>query len=92
MIFDFSPEKNKILKLQRDITFEEVIEEIENAEIDLDIIPHSNTIKYPNQFMFIIKMKGYIYSIPFIKNENKIFLKTIFPDRRLLKKYNLIHN
>jgi hypothetical protein len=28
MIFDFSPEKNKKLKKEREITFEEVIKEI----------------------------------------------------------------
>jgi len=88
MIFDFDPEKNRLLQETRDISFEEVIEEIENGENILDMISHSNTLKYPNQFIFIIKMKWYIYSVPFVKDNNKIFLKTIFPDRRLLKKYN----
>ncbi len=88
MIFDFDPEKNKLLKEARDISFEEVIEEIENGDNVLDMISHSNTLKYPNQFIFIIRMKWYIYSVPFVKDNNRIFLKTIFPDRRLLKKYN----
>jgi len=30
MIFDFNPEKNKILKETRNISFEDIIEEIEN--------------------------------------------------------------
>ena len=89
MIFDFNQEKNKLLKETRGITFEEIIEEIENWENILDIITHPNTEKYPNQLMFIIKVKWYIYSVPFIKSDDKIFLKTIFPDRKLLKKYNL---
>ena len=88
MIFDFNPAKNKVLREIRDISFEEVIIEIEEWENVLDIISHSNTLKYSNQFMFIIKMKWYIYWVPFIKNGDKIFLKTIFPDRRFLKKYN----
>ena len=56
MIFDFDIEKNKLLKKTRDISFEEVIEEIENGNI-IDIIPHNNIQKYPNQFMYIIEMK-----------------------------------
>lgn len=88
MIFDFNPEKNRVLKKTRNITFEEIIEEIECSDNILDIIPHSNCEKYPKQFMFIIKIKEYIYVVPFVKDWNIIFLKTIFPDRRLLKKYN----
>lgn len=90
MIFDFNAEKNKILKETRKISFEEVIEEIENWTNVLDIIPHFNQEKYSNQKMFIIKMKWYIYAIPFVENCDKTFLKTIYPDRRLLKKYNNI--
>ncbi|MDD4151288.1 MAG: toxin [Candidatus Gracilibacteria bacterium] len=88
MIFEFDSEKNSLLKESRNISFEEVIDEIEDGTNVLDIIPHTNKERYPNQFMFIIKMKGYIYSVPFVKNENTIFFKTIFPDRKLLKKYN----
>ena len=87
MIFDFNPEKNKILKETRNISFEDIIEEIENWENILDIIPHSNQEKYPWQRLFIIKVKWYLYSIPFVKNNWKVFLKTIFPDRKLLKRY-----
>lgn len=89
MDFEFSQEKNKLLKENRGISFEEVIEEIEEWENILDIIPHSNQKKYPKQFMYIIKMNWYIYSVPFVKNWEKIFLKTIFPDRKLLKIYKL---
>jgi len=91
MIFEFCPEKNKLLQKTRNISFEEIIEEIEWGNNILDIIEHSNQEKYPWQFMFIVKTKWYIYSTPFIKDVNwdKIFLKTIFPDRRLLKKYKI---
>ncbi len=87
MIFEFCPEKNKLLQKTRDISFEDIIEEIECWKNILDIIPHSNQKKYKLQFLFIIKMKWYVYSVPFVKEGNNVFLKTIFPDRRLLKKY-----
>ena len=32
--------------------------------------------------MFIIKIDDYAYIIPFVENENEIFLKTIYPSRK----------
>lgn len=88
MIFDFNPEKNKILKETRNISFEDIIEEIENWENILDIIPHFNLDKHPNQRLFILKVKDYVYYIPFVLNENKCFLKNVIPSRKLNKIYN----
>lgn len=88
MIFDFDPEKNKLLKETRDISFEEVIEEIENGDNVLDIVPHFNIEKYPHQNIFIIKINNYVYYVPFVENNNKCFLKNIIPSRKLNKFYN----
>ena len=88
MIFDFNPEKNKILKETRNISFEDIIEEIENWYNVLDIIPHFNLEKYPNQKLFILKVKNYVYYIPFVLNKDKCFLKNVIPSRKLNKIYN----
>ena len=46
--------------------------------------------KYLGQKIFIVEIKNYVYAIPFIqKKENWFFLKTIFPSRKLTKKYLL---
>jgi uncharacterized DUF497 family protein len=50
--YDFSAEKNKQLISERGISFEEVIAAIEEGLI-LDIIPHPNAAKYPNQMIYI---------------------------------------
>lgn len=88
MVFDFDPEKNNLLKETRDISFEEVIEEIENGDNVLDIVPHFNIEKYPHQNIFIIKINNYVYYIPFVEDNNKCFLKNIIPSRKLNKTYN----
>ncbi|OIO71416.1 MAG: hypothetical protein AUJ56_04235 [Zetaproteobacteria bacterium CG1_02_49_23] len=48
---------------------------------------HPNTLKYPNQKMFVVSIEGYAYLVPFIENESEIFLKTIIPSRKATKKY-----
>ena len=53
----------------------------------MDIIPHPQQSKYPGQRMFIINIENYAYLVPFIENEDKIFLKTIIPSRKATKRY-----
>jgi len=53
----------------------------------LDVIPHFNTQKYPNQKLFILSIRQYTYYIPFVEDEQKIFLKNIIPSRKYHKTY-----
>ena len=84
--FDWNEEKNARLKLERDISFEEVQIAVESGNL-LDIIEHPDKKKYPNQEIFIVNIKNYAYLVPFVEDERKYFLKTIFPSRKMTKKY-----
>jgi len=76
--------KNTKLKLERNISFEEISEYILSENI-IDIIDHP---KRKNQNVFVIEINNYIHSVPFIIDENEdIILKTAFPSRKLHKKY-----
>jgi hypothetical protein len=69
------------------MSFEEVIMAIEAGAV-LDILPHPNLAKYPNQEMYILEINGYVYVVPFVtENDHQVFLKTIFPQRKLTKYY-----
>ncbi len=38
--------------------------------------------------MYILDIDGYVYVVPFVTQDvNSIFLKTIFPQRKLTKQY-----
>ncbi|MCG2725266.1 MAG: BrnT family toxin, partial [Elusimicrobia bacterium] len=78
--------KNKKLKNERGISFEEAVFYMANDRI-LDIIPHPKQNKYPCQKMFIVDIDDYAYLIPFIEKKEMIFLKTIIPSRKATKKY-----
>jgi len=84
--YDWNKAKNEFLKLERDISFEDVVNAIEENKV-LEIRIHPNENKYPNQKILIVEMDNYIYCVPFVENEEKYFLKTIFPSRKLTKRY-----
>lgn len=84
--FRWNEEKNSKLKEERSVSFEDVVNAINNGDL-LDVIEHYNKNKYPNQLIFIVKLRNYVYIIPFVENESAIFLKTIIPSRKMKKKY-----
>lgn len=83
---DWSDEKNKKIIAERDISFEDVTIAIEEGKL-LDIIDHPDKKRYPNQKIFIVNINNYGYLVPFVEDEEKIFLKTIIPSRKATKKY-----
>ena len=77
-------DKNQKLQNERNISFDEISEIILRKEY-LDILENSSR---PNQQIFVVKINSYIYSVPFIIDEqSNIILKTAFPSRKLHKKY-----
>ena len=85
----YSYEKNELLKKERGIGFEDVILSLENGDL-LDDISLPNKEKYSNQNIFIIfiRIKDYVYLVPYVETEDKIFLKTIIPSKKMNKKYS----
>ncbi len=84
--FEWNEQKNKQLIKERELSFEMVVICIKNGDI-LDKIKHPNQKKYPGQHIYIIKIDEYIYAVPFVEDSKKIFLKTIIPNRKLVKQY-----
>ncbi len=84
--FEWSEEKNRQLMQDRNISFEIVVVCIKNGDI-LDKVRHPNHKKYPHQYIYIIKIDEYVYAVPFVRDDRKIFLKTIIPSRKLTRQY-----
>jgi len=85
-IIRWNEEKNQLLQMQRKLSFEMVLDKIENEEI-LSRRSHPDVKKYPNQFIFVLELNDYICYVPFIENDKEIFLKTIIPSRKLNKEF-----
>ncbi len=86
MLFKWNPEKNEILAKERGITFEEIVHMIELGAPVIET-EHPNPEKYPNQKILIVEIEGYAYLVPFVKDQDVIFLKTIIPSRKATRKY-----
>lgn len=85
--YQFSAEKNQRLINERGISFEEIITALNNEKL-LDVLEHSNSARYPHQKIYVIDMNGYAYLVPYVKkDEQTVFLKTIFPSRKFTKLY-----
>ena len=85
---DFSDEKNALLKEARGVDFKDVVSAIKKGQI-LDDIQHFNKEKYPKQRIYILRLNEKIYAVPYIRDKERkvIFLKTIYPNRKLKEKY-----
>jgi uncharacterized DUF497 family protein len=86
VIVEWNEQKNETLKKTRNVCFEDVENCILNDEV-IDVLPHHNPEKYPNQRIFVVRLADYIYYVPFVEDDKKIFLKNIIPSRKLNAKY-----
>ena len=84
--YNWNPEKNELLKRERQISFEEVIFHIQNGD-EVDIYDHPNQERYPKQKISVVIIEEYAYLVPYIETDTEIFLKTIIPSRKATKKY-----
>ena len=84
--FSWSEEKNELLKVERQVSFEDVVFYIEMGFL-LDVLENPNQEKYKGQKMFVVQIEDYAYLVPFIENDHEVFLKTIIPSRKATKNY-----
>ena len=84
--YDWNDEKNDLLKKLRGVSFEQVVLAIVSGDL-IDRVKHPNPDKYPNQRVFLVKIEDYIYSVPYVEDDEKMFLKTIIPNSKATKKY-----
>lgn len=84
--FDWDDGKNKILIKERGISFEEIKVAVEAGGV-LDTYNHPNQKRYPGQKIMVVEINKYAYLVPYVRDEEKNFLKTIIPSRKATKKY-----
>jgi hypothetical protein len=84
--FHWSQAKNSQLKQQRNISFEEIVLHISTGRV-LDIVHHPNSLKYPNQRIFLVLIRDYVWLVPFTETDTEIALKTAIPSRKATREY-----
>ena len=83
--FDWDQEKNEwLFDETRGVSFEMVVTAIEEGCL-MDILQHAKPREH--QKLYIVLIEEYVYVVPYVEDDEKIFLKTIFPSRKMHKKY-----
>ena len=82
---NWDSEKNEILKHVRGISFEEIAYLIEPGHI----LGIEENPRRSNQKIYILEIENYAVVVPFVENDDEIFLKTAFPSRKYAKRYDL---
>lgn len=77
--------KNNWLKQNRGIGFEEIAEALDDDRL-LDDLPNPSQ-NFPFQRVLIVDVDGYAIVVPYVRDGDSIFLKTLFPDRKATRKY-----
>ncbi len=75
-----------MLVRQRGISFEDIVLNIQLGN-QLDLYDHPNQSRYPGQQIAAVAVEGYVYLVPFVEQDDEIFLKTIIPSRKATKHY-----
>ena len=82
--YQWSEDKNNILKnSDRKISFEDVVFALKNERL-LDVIPSPT---HDKQECLVLNINKYVYIVPFVREGNEVFLKTIYPSRKHTKYY-----
>lgn len=81
---DWDDTKNEWLIKNRGISFDLCATYITRGDV-LEVV--TNHALYEHQKVFIINIDGYVYKVPYVEDDEKYFLKTIYPSRKLTKKY-----
>ena len=82
---NWDSEKNEILKHVRGISFEEIAYLIESDQI----LGIEENPRRSDQKIYILEIENYAVVVPFVENNDEIFLKTAFPSRKYTKRYGL---
>ncbi len=84
--YDWNDEKNEWLKRERGLSFEDVLFHLAHDGL-LDVIEHPKQNQYLGQRIFIVNMEGHVCLVPFVEENEIIFLKTIIPSRKMTRRY-----
>jgi uncharacterized DUF497 family protein len=84
--FNWNSDKGEQLRQERGISFEEILFHIECGDI-LDILEHPNPQRYAGQRILVMAVNEYAYLVPYVEDNDEVFLKTIIPSRKATRKY-----
>ena len=84
--YAWSETKDLQLRAARGVGFQEILEAIASGGL-MDVLEHPNPERYGGQLVLVVRLREYVYLVPFVEKVGEIFLKTIIPSRKFTKIY-----
>lgn len=84
-VFRWDPDKSKLLKRERGIGFEDIVEALNDGRLLADT-PHPKP-EYAHQRLLVVDIQGYAVIVPYVVEEGGLFLKTLYPSRKVTKRF-----
>ena len=82
--FTWNADKNKRLRKERNVSFEKLVQSVENGSLITD----QENPSRPGQRRLIIYYEAYVWVVPYVlEKDGGKFLKTAYPSRSLFKRY-----
>ena len=80
---EWDEDKNRQLQIERELSFEAIVVAIEQGKL-IDIIRNPSS-KHSSQNVLIVEIEDYLVLVPFVEDDEKLFLKTAFRSRKIMK-------
>ncbi len=84
--FVWSDDKSALPRQTRGVSFEAIVYHVERGD-GLAILEHPNPQRYPAQRILVVRVGDYAYLVPFVEDDESVFLKTIIPSRKATRRY-----
>jgi len=82
-VFKWSEEKDQWLRENRGISFQEVSAAVLGDEL-VEVLENPSR---RGQQVFLVRLSGYVWVVPFVMEGETVFLKTAYPSRKMTKRY-----
>jgi len=70
-IFNWNPDKNQLLIVDRGISFERIVFEISSGN-ELAVLEHPNQEKYPGQRISMVQVDDYVYAEKWLRKFEQV--------------------
>ncbi len=82
----FNVDKNEWFIKNRGVSFDQIAELLINNKI-IAVVDHHNKVKYYNQKLILLEINNQLLIVPYVEEDEYIFLKTAYFNRRYKKIY-----
>mgnify|MGYP001340653365 CR=1 FL=1 len=86
MEYRWDAEKDLWLRTHRSVSFEDVVVALAAGRL-LATRQHHNTDRFAHQDIYFVDVKSYVYMVPFVRDKEWIFLKTVIPTRKGVREF-----